>query len=187
MKNNLLQNVWMVFLFSFLISLLIWGIWYVPLEDNQIKVFGIVALILAAFTSVLTVSINNRKAKEREYEFHVLKEKQKVYEHFYNTLFESFQQIKNNKQGLSNKAITEMMLFKKGLMNWGSENLINKYLEYDSKLAQENQETFDLIKDGDIFLKEIRKEMGFKDSSELSLMSIMLTAKARKELIASNQ
>ena len=58
----------MDFLFSLLSGLLIWAIWFVDKPENKISVLGIVAVILAAFTSVLTVSINNRKAKEREYD-----------------------------------------------------------------------------------------------------------------------
>ena len=109
MKKNLLQNLWMMFLFILLISLTIWGIAYVTKVENQIKVLGIVAVIMAAFTSVLTVSINNRKAKEREYELHVLKEKQKVYQHFYNILFEGFERSKNGQTGISKKMIEEML------------------------------------------------------------------------------
>ena len=185
MKKNYLQYFWMIFLFLLLIGLLIWGIWYVPKIENKIQVFGIIAVIMAAFTSVLTVSINNKKAKEREYDLHILKEKQKVYEHFYNTLFEIFSKTKNNKSGLTPKAINEMMLFKQGLMNWGSERLIKKYIEYDNELTKGKQ-TFSIINDGDKFLKEIRKEMGFQDSKDLSLMSIILDNEAREELIHKN-
>ena len=74
----------MVFLFLLLTGLLVWGIFYVDDLQSKISILGIVAIIVAAFTSVLTVGINNAKVKEREYELHILKEKQKVFEHFYN-------------------------------------------------------------------------------------------------------
>lgn len=179
MKSNFLQTLWMVFLFGLLIGLLVWAVFYVEPLQSKISIFGIVTVILAAFTSVLTVTINNRKAKEREYDLMVLKEKQKVYEHFYNALFEGFIQTRKGK-GLSQKAVTEMMNFKRGLMNWGSERLIHKYLEYDTKLV-EGRDTFDLIRDGDLFLKEIRKEMGFEVSKNINLMSIILSTDARNE------
>ena len=102
-----------------------WG--YVENLQAKISILGIVAIIVTAFTSVLTVSINNKKAKEREYELHILKEKQKVFEHFYNSYFEILFNIKKGKSGLSTKAEQEMMLFKKGLMNWDSDKLIKKY------------------------------------------------------------
>lgn len=171
----------MVILFALLSGLLVWGIWHIEKIENKISIFGIVTVIMAAFTSVLTVSINNRKAKEREYDLHVLKEKQKVYEHFYNSFFDLLKGSKKGKQGVSPKTINEMMLFKQGLMNWGSENLINKYIEYDNKLTQPDT-TFNMLEDGNKFLKEIRKEMGFADSKKLNLIDIILTAEAREEL-----
>ena len=77
MKNDFLSKFWMVFLFLLLTGFLIWGIFYVDDLQSKIAILGIVAIIVAAFTSVLTVDINNNKAKEREYELHILKEKQK--------------------------------------------------------------------------------------------------------------
>ena len=87
-EKDMLSKIWMIFLFLLLIGFLIWGIFYVENLQAKISILGIVAIIVAAFTSVLTVSINNRKAKEREYELHILEEKQKVFEHFYNSYFE---------------------------------------------------------------------------------------------------
>ncbi|MGJ3235170.1 hypothetical protein [Marivirga sp.] len=181
MKKHLLQYLWMVILFIFLIGLIIWGIWFIEIEENQISIFGIVAVIMAAFTSVLTVTINNKKAKQREYELHVLKEKQKVFEHFYNSFFDMLKEAKKGKKGASTKTINDMMQFKKGLMNWGSEKLIKKYIDYDNKLTQPNS-NFTMLIDGNNFLKEIRKEMGFDDSNSLNLIDIILTSEAREEL-----
>lgn len=184
MKNDLLSKFWMFFLFLLLIGFLIWGIFFVDDLSSKISILGIVAVIVAAFTSVLTVSINNKKAKEREYELHILKEKQKVFEHFYNAYFEMLSKVKKGKTGLTNKAIEEMMEFKKGLMNWGSDNLIENYLKFDNKMIekQENPDSFNLLLDGDNFIKELRKELGFVDSKKVNIMSIILNAEARKEL-----
>ncbi|MDM8162248.1 hypothetical protein QUH73_20715 [Labilibaculum sp. K2S] len=184
MKKDIFSKFWMLFLFLLLVGFLIWGIFYVDNLQSKISILGIVAIIVAAFTSVLTVSINNKKAREREYELHILKEKQKVFEHFYNSYFEMLFKIKKGQSGLSRKAEEEMLLFKKGLMNWGSDRLIKKYIDFDSKLvnSQENPETFSLLKDGDKFLKELRKELGYNDSKNVNIMSIILTAEAREEL-----
>jgi len=86
-QNSIGLTIWMIVLIAFLASILVWGIFFIQDEKNKVAILGVIAVILAAITSVLTVSINNRKAKEREYEFHVLKEKQKACEHFYNMLF----------------------------------------------------------------------------------------------------
>ncbi len=166
MKNDFLSKFWMFFLFLLLTGFLIWGIFYVDDLQSKIAILGIVAIIVAAFTSVLTVGINNNKAKEREYELHILKEKQKVFEHFYNSYFEMLKGIKKGNKGLSNKVEQEMMEFKKGLMNWGSDQLIKEYLAFDTKLIESegNPDKFNILKDGNDFIKALRKELGFNDS-----------------------
>jgi uncharacterized membrane protein len=173
--------LWSILLLLLLGSLTIWGSFFVHEIQHKISVFGIVAVITAAFTSVITVSINHKKTKEREYELMLLKEKQKVYEHFYNVFFELLNNTKKGKSGISKKAQDEMMLFKRGLMNWGSEKLIKSYLEYESKLDSKDSQ-LGILENGNKFLKDLRKEMGFHDSKDLNLMSIILTAEARKEL-----
>lgn len=182
MTNNIFINVWMLILVLILVSLSIWGIVYIENIDSKISVLGIVAVIVAAFTSVMTVNINNRKTREREYELHLLKEKQKVCEHFYNAFFEIFKNIKNNRGGLNKKTIDEMSLFKKGLMNWGSEELIKKYLEYEDNLEISKGNTYAVLNNANIFLKEMRKELGFRDSKNLKLMTVLLSAEAREDL-----
>ena len=98
MKKDILQYIWMTVLFLVLIGLVIWGIWFVEKIENKISIFGIVAVITAAFTSVMTVSINNKKAKEREYDLLVLKENRKFMSistiHFLNYLIELAKAIK---------------------------------------------------------------------------------------------
>jgi len=185
--NDIISKIWTIILFLLLLGLLFWSIFYIDNLQSKISVLGIVAVIVAAFTSVLTVSINNKKAKEREYELHILKEKQKVFEHFYNSYFEMLFNIKKGKSGLSTKAEQEMMLFKKGLMNWGSDKLIKKYIDFDSKLIESEgkQDKFNMFKDGDNFIKELRKELGYNDSKNVNIMSIILTAEARRELTES--
>lgn len=175
-------NIWLFILILILVSLSVWGIFYIEDLDSKISVLGIVALIVAAFTSVMTVNINNKKTREREYELHLLKEKQKVCEHFYNAFFEIFKNVKSNRDGLTKKAIDEMALFKKALMNWGSESLIKKYIEYEDNLDIHKGNTSAILNNADDFLREMRKELGFKDSKSLKLMTLLLTAEARAEL-----
>ncbi|RKQ51041.1 hypothetical protein BXY85_2063 [Roseivirga pacifica] len=184
MRKNTLQYTLTFLLSLFLGALLIWALWYLESPEDKIAVFGIVAIILAALTSVLTVSISNNKVKQREYDLLILKEKQKVYDHFYEMLFEIFGNTLKGKNNINHKVSSEMMLFKRGLMNWGSERLITKYLEYESNLSILSKlgSTKQMINASDDFLKEIRKEMGFEDSKRLSLMSIVLKEESRKEL-----
>jgi len=182
MSKNIFIKIWLFILILILVSLSIWGIFYIENIDSKISIFGIVAIIVAAFTSIMTVNINNKKTHEREYELHILKEKQKVCEHFYNALFEIFKNIKTNKNSLTKKTIDEMSLFKKGIMNWGSEELIKKFIQYENNMNIHEGDAQAILNDANTFLKGIRKELGFKDSNNLKIMTVMLTAEARKEL-----
>ena len=152
--------------------------------QHKLSVFAIVAVIFTTISSVYTVSFNNRKAKEREYEFHLLKEKQKVFEHFYNANFEAFNNVRKNKKGIPQSVVNEMMEFKKGLMNWGSDDIIKKFIEYDNKLieSQGKENNYYMLKEGNVFFKELRKELGFSDDKDLNIISIILTPETRKEL-----
>jgi len=180
-----LIKLWMFLTSCFVCSLAYWAIFSVEEIKYQIPIFGIIGAIITAITSVITVSLNNKNAKQRELELLVLKEKQKVFEHFYNAYFEILKNVKNNKkQVLSQKVESEMMDFKRGLMNWGSEKIIKKYLDYEAKLenAQESNGSFDMLRVGDIFFKDLRKEMGFHDSGNVNVISVILTPEAREEL-----
>lgn len=182
MTKNIFINIWLFILILILVSLSIWGIFFIDKIDSKISVLGIVAVIVAAFTSVMTVNINNKKTREREYELHLLKEKQKICEHFYNAFFEIFKNVKKNRDGLTKITLEEMSLFKKGLMNWGSEELIKKYIEYEDNNDLNKGDTHAILNNANTFLKEMRKELGFKDSKSLKLMTVLLTAEARVEL-----
>jgi uncharacterized membrane protein len=188
MIKDISFTIWMVLLLGFLIALSSWAIFFVDKVEYQIPIFGIVGAIMTAITTVLSVTLNNKKIKEREFELLVAKEKQKVFEHFYNAYFEMLKlsQIKNKSQAskLSKNAESEMMEFKRGLMNWGSEEIINDYLEYESKLTRSRDEgsKFDMLTDGNKFLHDIRRELGFIGSGKVNIMSIILTVEAREEL-----
>jgi hypothetical protein len=94
--------------------------------------------------------------------------------------------LKSVKKGNHNKnAIkieNELMDFKRGLMNWGSEELIQGYLLFEENIGKQGNSTSEMMKIGDKFIKDLRREMGFNDSNNLNIMSIILTAEAREEL-----
>lgn len=183
MKKQHFTKIWLSILIILLVALMIWGLFFVHNTSDKISIFGIVAVIVAAFTSVLTVNINNYKTREREYELHILKEKQKVCEHFYNSYFEILEHVKKGGNGISKKAYEESQLFKKGLMNWGSEEIIKKYLDYEDALGLNQGNTKTSFEEGHKFLLELRKELGFQDSGKVNLMSILLTTEARKQIL----
>ena len=180
MENKWL-TFWMIFLFLLLIGFLIWGIFYVNELRFKILIFAIVGVLITAFTSVFIVVINNLASKQREYDFHVLKEKQKVFEHFYNAYFEALRGVKKPHKTLDKKVEQEIMDFKKGLMNWGSETIIKKYIMFESDIFEEKN-NLKINNDCNNFIKELRKELGFNDSKKINIMSIILTEESRKAL-----
>jgi uncharacterized membrane protein len=183
MKNDTIYRVWLAVLIVFLLSLTVWAIFYIEKPEHQITIFGIVGAIVTALTSVLSVNLNHNKVKEREIDLLVIKEKQKVFEHFYNAYFEIIKSTKKgNQQKIQSKVENELMEFKRGLMNWGSEEIIQSYLNFEENIGKPDQSTSEMLSNGNKFIKDLRKEMGFHDSRSLNILNIILTAEAREEL-----
>ncbi len=184
-KENSIIAILIVVLILILVSLAIWGMFYVDDIDSKISIIGIIAIIIATFTSIMTVNINNKQIKEREYEFHVLKERQKVCEHFYNIIVDvvkDLKKIEKRDARIVTKITAEMFLFKKCLMNWGSEELIEKFIKYDNDNKTNEGDAGAVMTNINTFLKELRKELGFKDSKNLNLIGLLLPTETRKEL-----
>lgn len=184
-------RLWMSILIAFLLSLTVWGTLFVSETDDKILIFGIVGVLITAITSVYSITLNHTKAKERELELLRIKEKQKFFSHFYNAYFDiilSFKQGKNNGK-ISAKLVADMLEFKKGLMNWGSEELIANYLEFDTRMQQpaDPNDLYRIIRDGDKFLKDLRRDLGFEDKDQVNIMSIILDADARNQFESSTK
>lgn len=181
----------MSILIVFLFALTVWGTFFVPKIDSKILIFGIVGALITAITSVYSITLNHTKAKERELELLRIKEKQKFFSHFYNAYFDIIVSFKQGKNGnkIPASLVTNMLEFKKGLMNWGSEELIANYLEFDTKIQQpaDPNDLYRIIRDGDKFLKDLRKDLGFEDSDKVNIMSIILDADARKQFESSTK
>ena len=71
------------------------------------------------------------------------------------------------------------MEFKRGLMNWGSEETIQSYLNFEENIGKPDQSTSEMLSNGNKFIKDLRKEMGFHDSN---ILNIILAAEDREEL-----
>lgn len=177
-------KLWIMFLIIFLIALTSWGIFFIQDINSKILVFGIVGALITAITSVYSVILNHNKFKERELELIRIKEKQRFYLHFYNAYFDLLQKAKKSKdKAIPPEIIKNLLEFKKGLANWGSEELIANYLEFDAKIQQpaDPKDPYRIIRDGDKFLKDLRKDLGFQDSGKVNIMSIVLDPDARKD------
>ena len=178
------EKFWLTLLIAFTGSLLIWAIFGVEKIEHKIAIITLVGVIITTITSVITVSITHKRTKERELELIITKEKQKAFEHFYNFYFELLKDIKLKKptNNPPQKNINELMEFKKGLMGWGSEEIIKSYIEFEEQLAIETTTASEKLQIGGKFFAALRREMGFTDSTNLNVMNIILTSEARSEL-----
>jgi len=180
-------KLWMSLLLVFIIGLTLWAINLGKIE-YQISIFSIIGVIIVAVTSVVTLSLNHAKIKERELELLTIKEKQKAYQHFYNFYFILLDQILSGKDiEVTDNLKNEMFLFKKGLMNWGSEELIKDFIIYDNLVTDNADNSKIVLSSMNNFLKSIRKELGFKDSEDLNIMSVILQKNARENILNKNE
>tara|TARA_R110001592_G_scaffold359413_1_gene666015 strand:- start:268 stop:816 length:549 start_codon:yes stop_codon:yes gene_type:complete len=178
-------RLWIGLLIAFLLSLSVWGTFFVHETEHKIAIFGIVGILITTVTSVFSITINNKDIKERELELIQVKEKQKVFAHFYNVYFELLKKTKKGQgNNVTDKIVNDLMEFKKGFLNWGSIKLIKDYLEFDSNLQnpEMQEDPFYLIRIGDKFLKDLRRDLGFNDSEDVNIMSIILDNEARKQM-----
>jgi hypothetical protein len=178
-KLNLLA-FWSLMLSILLLGLISWATCFLNDPKDKIAVFAIVGIIITAITSVITVNTSNQKAKEREYELMLMKEKQKVFDYFYEYIFKIFNDVKKNKNTPTVR-VEEYIKFKRGLMNWGSERIIKDFIVYDNMIQDTDIEIKDRIIALENFLKSIRIELNNKVSKNVSLLGILINEEARKE------
>lgn len=180
-----MPKVWLSLLSIFLVALLLWAALGVSETQHRIAILAIVGVVLTAMSSVFTIVINNKEARDREIRLLIQKEQQKVFEHFYAAFFDILKATKaSSKNPLTKTAINEMYKFKRGLMNWGSEQLISDFLQYEAEMEKASDSgTSAVLQIGDRFLKSMRKELGFEDKGSVNIMSIILDTQARKELV----
>ena len=180
-----MPRIWLVVLLSYLLAFSIWAVFFVSKVQHQIAIFAVVGVILTAISSVVAIVINNKEIRERELRLLIHKEQQKVFAHFYTALFEILKSVKRpGGNQPPKKAIDEMYEFRRGLMNWASEDLIASYIQYENSLDTSVAAGMTaMLEVADEFLKSMRKELGFEDTGKVSIMSVILDTEARKELL----
>ena len=133
--------------------------------------------------------ITTQKAKEKEYELMLVKEKQKVFNHFFNVLFEIIISSKEHRKTNMPLVIKEYMNFKRGLMIWGSEEAINSFITFDrvfQNLSKEGHldenEKIASLSVIEIILKSIRKDLKYSVSDKIFLTGVLLGIKEQQIL-----
>lgn len=82
-----MPRLWVSILSMFVAFLLFWAVFGVSEVQHRISILAVVGVILTATTSVLTIVINNKEARDREIQLMIRKEQQRVFDHFYAALF----------------------------------------------------------------------------------------------------
>lgn len=189
MRKILNSNLWMGVLITLLTGLIIWAVFFIESDNQKIAVFAIVGVLITAITSVVTVNLSTQKAKEKEYELMLVKEKQKVFNHFFNVLFEIIISSKEHRKTNMPLVIKEYMNFKRGLMIWGSEEAINSFITFDrvfQNLSKEGNldenEKIASLSVIEIILKSIRKDLKYSVSDKIFLTGVLLGIKEQQIL-----
>ena len=189
MRKILNSNLWMGVLITLLTGLIIWAVFFIESDNQKIAVFAIVGVLITAITSVVTVNLSTQKAKEKEYELMLVKEKQKVFNHFFNVLFEIIKSSKEHRKTNMPLVIKEYMNFKRGLMIWGSEEAINSFITFDrvfQNLSKEGHldenEKIASLSVIEIILKSIRKDLKYSVSDKIFLTGVLLGIKEQQIL-----
>ena len=189
MRKILNSNLWMGVLITLLTGLIIWAVFFIESDNQKIAVFAIVGVLITAITSVVTVNLSTQKAKEKEYELMLVKEKQKVFNHFFNVLFEIIISSKEHRKTNMPLVIKVYMNFNRGLMIWGSEEAINSFITFDrvfQNLSKEGNldenEKIASLSVIEIILKSIRKDLKYSVSDKIFLTGVLLGIKEQQIL-----
>ncbi|MDX2470672.1 MAG: hypothetical protein QNL04_08885 [SAR324 cluster bacterium] len=180
MKHKILILLSVVILLILIFGLAYWALYVVTETEHKISITGIIAVIITAIISVANVAIVNANAKKQEFDLLYKKETQNTFEHFHNALVSALQSAKeknkNSQKEKQSNAEAEMFKFKKGLMSWGSKDLIQSFYTYESDLKKGGPKILEVA---NTFLKVLRKEMGFNDPDDLDVFSILLVPEDR--------
>jgi len=136
---------------------------------------GIIAFSVGVYTHT---QIRNREIKARHFI-----EKKNAYMCFFNLVFEIISSFKNKRPIIDDRLINEIWGFKKELMVWGDQEVLQAYREYEEKSAAQPEGILLAV---DNLLRAIRKDLGHDDSKLKpgELVSILIVAEDREKILA---
>lgn len=146
---------------------------------------GIAAAIIGVIGTTALAILTHAKTKEREINSRHFLEKKTAYMIFITLMFDLFKASKHNTEISDEEMLEKLFDFKRELMVWGDQNVIQQLEKYDD-LAQGNYENKDLLYSVDDLLRAIRKDLGHNDEKleRGKLVSMFLTPQGRKELLS---
>ncbi|MCT4673873.1 MAG: hypothetical protein N4A37_11600 [Prolixibacteraceae bacterium] len=145
--------------------------------DDQLKMLTLSGALFSIFSSTIIVTYNNVQIKQREMELNIFKNKTEAYDLFLEALLTIIFDEKRNKT--SPKAKELIIKFKKGLLNWGSSQLIKQYIVFEDFLNSDTKDEHEFFRQTNIFLRNLRKELGLSVKNDEKLLEIFLTSDSR--------
>lgn len=148
---------------------------------------GISAAVIGAVTVIAAGIWSHYSSRRRDINSRHFIEKKNAYMHLIDLIFDLFESTKNDKEIPEKEIEKRLFKFKKELMVWGDQTVIEKLAEYENKMAEPkiNSDPSEQLLTVDDLLRVIRSDLGHNDS-ELrrgSLVGMLLIANDREKLI----
>lgn len=147
--------------------------WLSKLQSKMDAVV-IVALITAAVTIITSIisKVFDYKQKRNEY---LYQKRAEPYAEFINTYSKMQERVQKREPYSQNEMFEDIQKFQKGLLLWGSNRVVNAWIEYRNN-TNENEVLFYMEK----ILYAIRKDMGYRKLSKGKLLSISINGLLNK-------
>ena len=163
-----------------IVGFLLWIFAWSLLEaDANIKsgVIGLVSVIIVAL-------VTHYQTKKREISARHFSAKREGYMKFIDLFFDMARSVKNNRSTSEKEMIQQMMQFKKALIVWGGQEIIEAWNSFEANV-QDGQSTEKMMWTLENILKAIRKDLGHDDSTlpSGSLIALLLVTEDKRKIL----
>lgn len=128
---------------------------------------GAVSLVSVLFTSVIS-KIIEYKQKRRDY---LNQKREESYEQFVDMYFKIHENAKGITKYSKEDMINDMLSFSRELILWGSNSVVEKWIDFRLNGYKQNESSIYLIEN---ILLEMRKDMGFKKMKKGTLLKMII-------------
>lgn len=157
---------------------------------------GITASVIGALAAVSVGIWTHYSTRRREINSRHFVEKKNAYRHLIDLIFDLFKAQKNSQALSESETLERMLEFKKEVMVWGDQDVIQALENYENKVTASEQngkeqlstdDPHQLLMIVDDLLMAIRKDLGHKDTQlkRGSLVGMLVIAADRDKLLTS--
>ncbi len=149
---------------------------------------GITAAIIAALIAVAGGIFSHNQTQKREIKARHFTEKKKAYMLFTDLMFKIILSVKNGTQVAQKDLEKGMMAFKRELLIWGDQDVLQTCEKYE-QIAANKPEPREILLATDELLRAMRKDLGHDDSQlkPFDLVSTCIVATDKEKLFAPNK